>query len=138
MGNSQRKRPQPSRDDGEDEEVMAESDRLPTNRIAMAKAVVATLNQGFEREEKGEEEKTEVLMEVTPQNLTTQPKIQTEALMTPKGKSKPKTREPSKGSKDVLTTSKFDLEIPKEILKSAPSQPDGVYSALEKRMAEDG
>ena len=58
--------------------------------------------------------------------------------MTPKGKSKPKTREVREGSKEILTRSKFNLEIPKDILKSTPSQPDGVYSALEERMAEDG
>jgi len=58
--------------------------------------------------------------------------------MTLKGKSKPKTREVSEGGKDILTRSKFDLEIPEDILKLAPSQPDGVYLALAERMAEDG
>jgi len=77
-------------------------------------------------------------MEATPQNPTKQPKIQTEAFTTPKGKSQSRPREVGKGSKDTLTKSKFDLDIPEDILKSAPSQPDGVYSVLAERMAEDG
>ena len=58
--------------------------------------------------------------------------------MTPKGKSKPKNGEVGEGSKDILIRSKFDLEIPKVILQTALSQPDGVYLALAERMAEDG
>src|SRR5882724_8920949 len=57
--------------------------------------------------------------------------------MTPKGKGKSKNGEVGKGSKDVLTRSKFDLEIPEDILKTDLGQPNRVYLALEGRMAKD-
>ena len=50
--------------------------------------------------------------------------------MTPKGKSKPKNGEVGEGTKDILTRCKFDLKMPEDILKTAPSQPTSVYSAL--------
>jgi len=77
-------------------------------------------------------------MEEAPQNLTKLPKIQTEAFTTPNRKSKAKNREVGEGSKDILTRSKFSLKTPKDILKTALSQPNGVYLALAERMAEDG
>ena len=88
--------------------------------------------------EKKKEKKTDPPMEIVPLNPANRPKIQTEAFATPKGKSQPKSGEESKGNRGPLTKSRFDLGIPEDILKSAPSQADGVYSTLVERMAEDG
>ena len=52
----------------EDKEVLAELEGPPTKKVAMAKAVAAALNIGFEREQKGKEKKTDSLMEEVPQN----------------------------------------------------------------------
>ena len=105
----------------------------------MAEAVAAALNKGFEKQRKGRDRKPNTPVEVTPpQNPVKHPKIQTKALMTPKGKSQLKFGEIGGGSGDVLTRSRLDLGIPKDILKLPPSQPDGVYPALAARMAEDG
>jgi len=71
-------------------------------------------------------------------NPVKRPKIQTKALATPKGKSQLRLGEAGGGSRDVLIRSRFDLGIPEDILKLAPSQPDGVYQALAAKMAEDG
>ena len=103
----------------------------------MAEAVANALNKGFEMQEKKKEKKTDPPMEIVPLNPAKWPKIQTEAFATPKGKGQPKSGEASEGSKGPLTKSRFDLGIPKDILKSAPSQADGVYSTLVERMAED-
>jgi len=127
-----RKRPCLTQGNG-DEEVMVEHKDPPAKRLATAKAVTAALNKGAERQRRGKEKKTTSL-----QIPTKQPKIQTEAFTTPKGKGQPRAREVGEGSKDSLTKNRFNLETPKDILKSAPSQPNGVYSALAERMAEDG
>jgi len=105
----------------------------------MAEAVDAALNKGFERQRKGKERKPNTPVEVTPPpNPIKCPKIQTEALVTPTGKSQPRFGEIGGGSREVLTRRRFDLGIPKDILKLPPSQPDGFYLALAARMAEDG
>jgi len=132
-----RKRPCLTQSDG-NEGVVVEHEGPPTKRLAMAEAVAAALNKGFEMERIGKEKKTNVPMENVPQNLTKPPKIQTKVFMTPEGKSQPWTGEVGEGSKGILTRSKFNLEISENILKLAPSQPDGVYSALAESMAEDG
>src|SRR5882724_8347484 len=77
-------------------------------------------------------------MEIVPLNPAKRPKLQTEAFATPKGKSQPKSREVSEGSKGPLSKSRFDLGIPEDILRLALSQADGIYSTLAERMAEDG
>jgi len=92
----------------EDDEVLVELEGPPMKKVAMAKAVVVALNKGFKAECKGKEKNIESLVEEVPQNPTKAPKIQTEAFMTPKGKSKPKDREVGEGSKDILTRSKFE------------------------------
>src|SRR5882724_11879693 len=104
----------------------------------MAEAVANALNKGFEMQEKRKEKKIDPLMEIVPLNPAKWPKIQTEAFEAPKWKGQPKSREASEGSKGPLTKSRFDLGIPEDILKLAPSQADGVYLALVERMAEDG
>src|SRR5882724_5026613 len=105
----------------------------------MAEAVAAALNKGFERQRKGIDRKPNTPFEVTPpQNPVKHPKIQTKALMTPKGKSQLKFGEIGGGSRDVLTRSRFELGIPKDILKLAPSQPNRVYPVLAARMTGTG
>ena len=71
-------------------------------------------------------------------NPVKRPKIQTKALATPKGKGQLRLREIGGGSGDVPIRNRFDLGIPEDILKLAPSQPNGVYPALVARMAKDG
>jgi len=54
---------------------------------------------------KGKEKKTDTPMETALQNPTKKPMIQTEAFMTPKGKSQPEAGEVGEGSRDFLTKS---------------------------------
>ena len=42
------------------------------------------------------------------------------------------------GSRDLFTQSPYDLGILEDILNAPPGQPDGLYSVLAGRMAEDG
>jgi len=111
-----RKRPCPARGNGNGEGSVEHEGPPPTKKPAMAEAVATALNKGFEMQRKGKEKKTDTPMEA-PQNPTKWPKIHTEAFTTPKGKSQPRSGEVGEGSKDTLTKSKFDLEIPKDILK---------------------
>src|SRR5882724_10705726 len=132
-----RKRPRPIRVDGSEEESV-EQESPPAKKLAMAEAVANALNKSFEIKEKKKEKNIDPPMEIIPLNPAKRPKIQTEAFATPKGKSQPKSGEVSEGNEGPLTKSRFDLGIPEDILKLAPSQADGIYSTLVERMAEDG
>ena len=93
----------------------------PAKKLAMVEMIANALYKKFEMQGKGKEKKIDPPMEIVPLNPIKQPNILTEAFTTSKGKGQPKFGEASKGSKCPLTKSRFDLGIPEDILKLAPS-----------------
>jgi len=64
-----RKRPCPTKGNGNGEGSV-EHEGPPAKKPAMAEAVAAALNKGFEMQRKGKEKKTNTPMETAPQNPT--------------------------------------------------------------------
>ena len=121
-----------------EKEIIAEPEGLPTKKIATTKAVADAINKGFKKAAwKGEEMKAPSPMEEVPQAPPKWPKMQTAALVTLKGKEKPKKGEAGEGLGTLLKRSIFNQEIPEDVLNVGLRQANGLYSTLVERMSKD-